>query len=218
VHRIDGCPQMWCTQCQTAFDYNTGKRIRGQVHNPHYAQWMQTQDGDARQNVENVECVDIMALASSAKVPFTDILMCRNIYNGYYDISQQVRSEGDYSRIRQKYLAGSSTEAQFESSIANKKSRHCYYLQVEALVEFFNAASKHMVAAKLRILSVQRRKLPRVSMVNKIDTIAPSLPTLRELSELTLFTNEKLEQLSKVYKLRRVKISTTLAIKFSKDE
>lgn len=36
IHKIDGCAQMWCTTCQTAFDWKSGKIETGRIHNPHY--------------------------------------------------------------------------------------------------------------------------------------------------------------------------------------
>jgi len=36
ITKIDGCAQMWCTQCQTAFDWRTGIIETGRIHNPHY--------------------------------------------------------------------------------------------------------------------------------------------------------------------------------------
>lgn len=36
IHKIEGCAQMWCTQCQTAFDWRTGHIETGRIHNPHY--------------------------------------------------------------------------------------------------------------------------------------------------------------------------------------
>ena len=36
IHKIDGCAQMWCTVCQTAFDWRTGAIEKGRIHNPHF--------------------------------------------------------------------------------------------------------------------------------------------------------------------------------------
>ena len=36
IHKIDGCAQMFCVQCHTAFDWNTLRIERGRIHNPHY--------------------------------------------------------------------------------------------------------------------------------------------------------------------------------------
>lgn len=38
IFKIDGCDQMWCTQCHTGFNWRTG-RIETNVHNPHFFEW-----------------------------------------------------------------------------------------------------------------------------------------------------------------------------------
>ncbi len=40
ISKTDGCDQMWCTECKTAFSWSKGTVERGVVHNPHYYQWM----------------------------------------------------------------------------------------------------------------------------------------------------------------------------------
>lgn len=39
ISKIDGCDQMWCTQCHTAFSWRTGDE-ETLVHNPHFYEWM----------------------------------------------------------------------------------------------------------------------------------------------------------------------------------
>ena len=43
IYRAEGCSQMWCTGCHTAFDWNTGRKVvSGTLHNPH---WLEYQRG-----------------------------------------------------------------------------------------------------------------------------------------------------------------------------
>lgn len=45
IHKIDGCDQMWCVMCHTAFSWRSG-RIETAVHNPHYYEWLRRQSAD----------------------------------------------------------------------------------------------------------------------------------------------------------------------------
>lgn len=46
IHKIDGCDQMWCTQCHTAFSWRTGRVVENGIHNPHYYEWLRQNGGE----------------------------------------------------------------------------------------------------------------------------------------------------------------------------
>jgi hypothetical protein len=39
ISKIDGCDQMWCTQCHVTFSWTTGQLEKGITHNPHFYDW-----------------------------------------------------------------------------------------------------------------------------------------------------------------------------------
>ncbi len=48
IHKLpNGCDQMYCIKCHTAFSWRTGRLDRGNIHNPEYYRWM-------RENGQNI--------------------------------------------------------------------------------------------------------------------------------------------------------------------
>lgn len=55
IFKISGCPQMWCTSCHVAFDWNTLRIERGLIHNPHFFEFRRNNNIQGR-NPQDIPC------------------------------------------------------------------------------------------------------------------------------------------------------------------
>jgi len=53
VYKTEGCNQMWCTHCNTAFCWRTGELVSGPIHNPHYFEYMRNHQPTNREPVND---------------------------------------------------------------------------------------------------------------------------------------------------------------------
>lgn len=56
ISKIDGCDQMWCTQCHVTFSWATGLLEKGITHNPHFYDWARKNGTLGRTDVPNNFC------------------------------------------------------------------------------------------------------------------------------------------------------------------
>lgn len=61
IYKIDGCDQMFCTQCHTAFSWRTGEITLGRIHNPHYYEYLRRNGGETRE-IGDIPCGGIPRL------------------------------------------------------------------------------------------------------------------------------------------------------------
>ena len=84
IHKIQGCNQMWCTQCHVAFNYDTGKIDTGRVHNPEYYRYLQQQETDrqAPRNPDDVICGGLIPVGSVSHI------ICPTIQHALYKLKE----------------------------------------------------------------------------------------------------------------------------------
>ena len=95
IHKIDGCDQMWCTICHTAFSWKTGEIQNGTVHNPHFFQYMRNLNGELPRQPGDNPCQDTTQVIS---------YMISTVQNVLYDNTyfEFRKSDGESN---QRYLA-----------------------------------------------------------------------------------------------------------------
>ena len=76
IHKIDGCDQMWCTQCKTAFSWNTLK-IENKVHNPHFYEYLRANNHNVPRDINDIPCNRTLG----NEVLSRNILKNLNVYN-----------------------------------------------------------------------------------------------------------------------------------------
>lgn len=116
IGKIDGCDQMWCTKCHTAFSWITGKVELSRVHNPHYYEWRRTQENaNPHTEIPNLvfncnEIPDILLVIDKLDalptpgVPYTNIYEMHRLSSEFNLLQVPVRR--DNLDIRIKFLNG----------------------------------------------------------------------------------------------------------------
>ena len=142
ISKINGCDQMFCTLCGTAFSWTTGTIERGTIHNPHAHAFFQN-NPDALNNYvnnNNNQCrrdIPDYSQMSSAKKKITDQSILKKIddlyrytaefrqysRNDYVDYINNVNDENE--DLRFKFLEKDIDENKFKSSLfARNKKRN----------------------------------------------------------------------------------------------
>ena len=202
IFRIEGCSQMWCTQCNTAFCWNTG-RIQTNIHNPHYFEWLRRTGGNVniarnpldiicgrelnhqfmrtlRNSMKLTRCTDddmkkIMILAQSlTHMIYVDLLTFRvdNVQNN--------------QPLRIQYMRNQITEEKFKAQLQKSDKKYHKQREISEILRMFTTTCTDIFHRF-------------VEEMNKPEWKTNDFTILNEITPLRQYSNSCLTEISKTY-------------------
>ena len=158
IQKNDGCDQMFCTDCQCAFDWSTNQIIKGRIHNPHYFEWVSR--GGVRVVEEERDCREPDALSRGLYRRLSEVLPSTHIFFPLFQLASHLiaREEryngGDpeetYRELRERLLTGQLAEDVWTTEVCSYRKTHLIqvkrYQLVSAFVMLLTDAFENIIA------------------------------------------------------------------------
>lgn len=189
ICKIEGCNQMWCTHCNTGFDWQTGKVANGPVHNPHYFDWLrgqglqpqpQTQGGcgalDDLQLAQAMRGAQPVALANKLR---SVLQLVRHVQ--HYELPNQVQTlDNEFHALRVQYMVGELVEANWKVKLQRLEKAANVQNSVQQVKAMFVAAGQDLL----------RQILAPQADLNQVES---------QVDQLLAYSNEALLKIGKQF-------------------
>jgi hypothetical protein len=145
---VRNCDQMWCTECQTTFSWNSGQEITtSNIHNPHYYEWLRrNNNGEVPRNPLDNPCGGnelpnagtLMRLypTSTTFTRIFNLLRCLSHMRDYDVIRNQNNDVVTQNRdLRIKYLLKELDEAVWKKELQQREKKRDFKLAKSQVCE-----------------------------------------------------------------------------------
>jgi len=211
IFKIDGCDQMWCTQCHTAFSWRTGD-IETRIHNPHFYEWQRRTNGGVAPRVPGdapPQCAQDQPLNHYSFRHITGLqlgpelnIIAGNIIRDVIHLRENdirnFRTE-DNARIFEEnrilYLQNKISKAVFIRRVLMENKKREIHTEIRQVLEMFVQASTDIIYQFIGLAHKKRDQVERLkSKLNEVET-------------LRQFTNEALKEIYTTFKYKIREIS-----------
>ena len=195
ISKIDGCDQMWCVNCKTAFSWLTGLVETGRVHNPHFYEWQRqrNQNGDIPREDEDGCIVHLEQLANSCHP-----LIFKTYLEPYHALVSEVvplevhmPHPPDNQDLRIKYLLNELSKTRLACLVQRRDKKYQKDMEVFQILDVLCTGAYKI----FRDICVTSRQL------DKKLTDLQLLSFVRQLEDLRLFINNQLNIVGTKYKI-----------------
>ena len=205
ITKIDGCDQMWCVSCHTAFSWRSGQIASGVVHNPHFYEWQRRLGGgEAPRVAGDIPCgglIDWALIRRAISDGRTYAAWIGNLELAHRRINHVMNVDmvnlnrdgvnlNDNIDLRISYLLKDISDEAMMSTLIQREKRWEKERELRRIYETLTGAAMDIFR---RILDVKDKH------VGPVTGPEPFQPLIRELNELRKFINEALDVLRRRY-------------------
>lgn len=228
IFKIDGCDQIFCTQCHTAFNWRTGRRETGNIHNPHYFEWLRQNNQDLPdQNVQvlcgrEVDNFFVRRLSRYQMGPGWMINICRNLIHLREIVLPRYTTNAfnDNQDLRIAFLRKELTEQDFQVTLQRREKTRLKkqdYFRLFSMLIQCTTDILYRYVADVEPLFPQLNPTSRSSTRNLLTEIneqrAPyDTRYYDEIFNLVTYVNTCLQKIASVYGSRRYAFTPDLAM------